>query len=184
MKSYRKLVQFPWVVERRFIGNWDFRLKPLLDSRIDFGGKRILDAGCNIGLIDYEISKFGPSFIHGLDNYRAGIYAARNIFVGVDVPSRFEIVDMANVGRLKTVLEPSYDIVLFMSVWQHIRRELGERVAAAVTEALAERCAGIFVGQTAENEAGEFTSLMKRLGFSIGYDGDPAGRLFTYYRNV
>lgn len=87
MKSYRRRFQLPWVTEKRFIGNWDFRLRPLLECNIDFKGKSILDAGCNVGVIDYEISKFGPSFIHGIDNYRAGIYAARNIFAGVEVPA-------------------------------------------------------------------------------------------------
>lgn len=182
MKTYRRRFQLPWVTEKRFIGNWDFRLKTILECNLDFKGKRILDAGCNIGLIDYEISKFEPSFIHGIDNYKAGIYAARNIFAGVEVPSRFEILDMANDKRLRKSLDPSYDIVLFMSVWQHIRRELGSRIADRMTATLAERCNGIFVGQTAKEQASEFSELMKSLGFAVVYDRDPLGRLFTYAR--
>ena len=182
MMSYRWNIQLPWVTQKRFIGNWQFRLEPLLECGLDFNGKTVLDAGCNIGIIAYELSKRGAASIHGIDHYRSGIYAARNIFAGVDIPSRFDILDMTRDRKLRRSLKPGYDIVLFMSVWQHVRKEYGDRVANRLTATLAERCNGVFVGQTIEDQAAAFSAVMKTLGFAPLFDRDPQGRLFTFQR--
>lgn len=182
MRIYGRNLYWPWKPYKRFIGNWDFRLAGIFDCGVDFSGKTILDAGCNIGLIDYEISKRGPAFIHGIDDYRAGIGAARHIFMGVDVESRFDVADLTSDRRLRGLLRPSYDIVLFMSVWQHIRSQRGEAVADRVVATLTQRCTGTFIAKTTDNIAHEFTAVMARHGFRVAYAGDPLGRLFTFVR--
>lgn len=182
MMQYRGKIQLPWRLEKRFIRDWEYRLAGVFECGVDFSGKTVLDAGCNVGIIAYEIAKKAPSFIHGMDNYRAGIYAARNIFLGVDIPSRFDVADLTNDRKLRKILQPAYDVVLFMSVWQHLRREYGEAAANRTTATLAERCVGAFVAQTKKTQASEFSALMKSLGFRIAYDCDPDGRLFVFVK--
>ncbi len=182
MRIYGRNLYWPWKTYKRFIGNWDFRLAGIFDCGVDFSGKTILDAGCNVGIIDYEIAKKSPAFIHGIDDYPAGIAAARHIFQGLDVASRFDVADLTNDRRLRGLLRPSYDVVMFMSVWQHIRGQRGEAVADRVLATLTERCAGTFIAKTTDNIAHEFTAAMERHGFRVAYGGDPLGRLFTFVR--
>ncbi len=169
-------------IQKRFIRNWDYRLAGLFECGVDFSGKSILDAGCNVGIIDYEISKRQPASIHGIDSYRMGILAARNIFLGVDSPARFDVADLTNQRKLDRLLDASYDIVLFMAVWQHVRAKHGEAVARRLTATLTERCAGTFVSTTVADQAADFSALMRSLGFAAVYNSDPAGRLFTFER--
>ncbi len=182
MRICGRNIYTPWKTYKRFIGNWDFRLAGIFDCGVDFSGKTILDAGCNVGIIDYEIAKRSPAFIQGIDDYPAGISAARHIFQGVDVESRFDVADLTNDRKLRGLLRPSYDVVMFMSVWQHIRGQRGEAVADRVLATLTERCAGTFIAKTTDNIAHEFTAAMKTHGFRVAYGEDPLGRLFTFVR--
>lgn len=162
--------------------NWDYRLAGVFECEVDYSGKTILDAGCNVGIIDYEIAKRLPAFIHGIDEYRGGILAARHIFQGVDVPSRFDVADLTNDRELRRLLRPSYDIVMMMSVWQHIHKVSGPAVSDRVIATLTEHCAGTFVAKTTDFMAEGFTAVMRRHGFRVAFDGDSLGRLFTFVR--
>ena len=59
---------------------WRQRLEDLVACEIDYAGKTVLDAGCNVGILAYEIAKLGPSFIHAIDGSRPVLNAARLIF--------------------------------------------------------------------------------------------------------
>jgi 2-polyprenyl-3-methyl-5-hydroxy-6-metoxy-1,4-benzoquinol methylase len=180
MKVFGRNVYWPWNDYKRFMGNWDWRLSGIFDCDVDYSGKTILDAGCNIGMIDYEISKRSPSFVHGIDDYRAGISAARHIFQGVDVPSRFDVADLGNDRRLRKLLMPSYDVILLMSVWHQVEQDRGSKVSDRLVATLTERCSGVFVAKNPARFSGPFTEVMRNHGFRVAYDGDPLGRLFTY----
>ncbi|MEW9837734.1 hypothetical protein [Mesorhizobium marinum] len=182
MRVFSRNVYWPWSQYKCFTGNWDWRLTGIFDCNVDYSGKTILDAGCNIGLIDYEISKRSPAFIHGIDSYRAGISAARHIFQGVDVPSRFDVADLGNDRRLRKLLLPSYDIVLFMSVWHQVKQNRGSRISDRLVATLTEHCSGVVVAKNPERFSSSFKQVMHDHGFRIAYDGDPLGRLFTYVR--
>jgi len=47
--------------------SWRQRIEDLDAYGIDYAGETVLDAGCNVGILAYEISKRGPAFIHALD---------------------------------------------------------------------------------------------------------------------
>jgi 2-polyprenyl-3-methyl-5-hydroxy-6-metoxy-1,4-benzoquinol methylase len=184
MRIFGRNYYKPWKPYKRFMGNWDYRLAGVFDCEVDYSGKTILDAGCNVGIIDYEIAKRLPAFIHGIDVYRGGILAARHIFQGVDVPSRFDVADLTNDRKLRGLLRPSYDIVIMMAVWQHIRKERGQALADRVIATLTERCTGIFIAKTKDDTlANEFVAVMLRHGFRVAYDRDPIRRLFTFVRD-
>ena len=74
--------------------SWRQRIEDLDACGIDYAGKTVLDAGCNVGILAYEISKRGPAFIHALDGSRQMLDAAKLIFRSVDTPHRLDLVDL------------------------------------------------------------------------------------------
>src|SRR5690349_7415740 len=126
-------------VERltRYLGNWDYRLDGLFSCGVSYAGKRVLDAGCNVGVIAYEIGKHRPALYHGIDVSASGVAVARAIFLGYEFPSRFDAVNMAETQMLERSLAPAYDVVLFLAVWMHIRKAYGAEIADRVTSILA-----------------------------------------------
>jgi len=125
--------------------SWRPRIEDLDACGIDYAGKTVLDAGCNVGILAYEISKRGPAFIHALDGSPQMLAAAKLIFRSVDTPHRLDLVDLANDGRLREVLRPAYDIVQLLAVYQHVERARGIALARRMLATLAERCTETFV---------------------------------------
>ena len=112
---------------------------------VDYAGKMVVDAGCNVGILAYEISKRGAAFIHALDGSPQMLAAAKLIFRSVDTPHRLDLVDLANDRRLREVLRPAYDIVQLLAVYQHVERARGDALARRMLATLAERCTETFV---------------------------------------
>jgi 2-polyprenyl-3-methyl-5-hydroxy-6-metoxy-1,4-benzoquinol methylase len=144
-----------------FKGTWPDRLVGLFDCGIDYAGRSVLDLGCNIGIVAYEVSKRGPRLIHGIDVDRESIVTAQRIFRAAPVHSRFEQIDAGDVHRLRSALEPSYDIVLFLSVYLH----LPEYARKSVLETLAARCASTFVAGARPEHMSEIEPLLSSHGF-------------------
>ncbi len=124
---------------------WRQRIEDLDACAIDYAGKTVLDAGCNVGILAYEIAKRGVAFIHLLDGSREMLRAAKLIFRAVETPHRLDLVDLANDRKPREVLRPGYDIVQLLAVYQHVARARGDRAARRMLATLAERCTGTFV---------------------------------------
>jgi 2-polyprenyl-3-methyl-5-hydroxy-6-metoxy-1,4-benzoquinol methylase len=123
---------------------WRQRLEDLLACEIDYANKTVLDAGCNVGILTYEISKLGPSFIHAIDGSHPVLNAARLILRSIETAPRRSL-NLANDKRLRAVLEPSYDIVQLLAVHQHVERARGGAAARRMLATLAERCSETFI---------------------------------------
>jgi hypothetical protein len=54
-------------------------------------------------------------------------------------------VNLADDQRLQAVLEPGYDIVQLLAVYQHVERARGDMVARRMLATLAERCKETFI---------------------------------------
>jgi 2-polyprenyl-3-methyl-5-hydroxy-6-metoxy-1,4-benzoquinol methylase len=105
----------------------------------------VLDAGCNVGILAYEIAKRGPAFIHALDGSKEMLTAARLIFRAIATPHQLDLVDLADDRHLREVVRPSYDIVQLLAVYQHVERARGASLAQRMLATLAERCTETFV---------------------------------------
>jgi 2-polyprenyl-3-methyl-5-hydroxy-6-metoxy-1,4-benzoquinol methylase len=127
---------------------WRQRLADLLACEVDYAGKTVLEAGCNVGILAYEITKLGPSFVHAIDGSRPVLNAARLILRSVETPHRLDLVNLGDDERLRAMLEPSYDIVQLLAVYQHVERARGDRVARRMLATLAERCKETFIAAT------------------------------------
>lgn len=139
---------FPKIKGTRVGRPWRQRLADLLACEVDYAGKTVLDAGCNVGILAYEISKLDPSFIHAIDGSRPMFSAARLILRSIDTPHRLDLVNLADDQRLRAVLEPSYDIVQLLAVYQHVEGVHGDTAARRMLATLADRCKETFIAAT------------------------------------
>lgn len=149
--------------EKRFTGTWDDRLDSLFSVGVDYAGKSILDLGCNMGVVAYEIAKQGPSFIHGVEKHPPHVYVAQTIFSGVGTPSRFDCTRIGS-SQFYRLLRPSYDIVLMLAVYHHFRRKLGPENVKALLRSLTERTTTIIVRDPGRTIV-EITSGLLEFGF-------------------
>ncbi|MER9253559.1 class I SAM-dependent methyltransferase [Mesorhizobium sp. M0598] len=151
--------------QKRFKGTWDDRLDGLFSAEVDYAGKSILDVGCNMGVVAYEISKLGPSSIHGIDILKPHIETAKMIFLGCPVQSRFDCLDLGS-RKLQNVLQPQYDIVMLLAVYHHMQWSLGEDKARRVLCDIAGRAQTI-VARVPPGKDKEMIAVLSDVGFSI-----------------
>ena len=74
----------------RIKGDWDYRLRGLFTSNVNFNDKTVLDVGCHMGIICCEIAKLKPKAIHGIEGNKKACMVAQSIFEYVSIPSRFK----------------------------------------------------------------------------------------------
>lgn len=129
---------------RLFNGSWADRLDGLFELNVDFTGKRVLDIGCNMGIVSYEVSKFSPALIDGCDLDPRSIEIANAIFQAVRVDHNFSVVNLARLSEFRRFARPEYDVVLYLAVDQHVRRQEPEGADALVKD-LIDRCRESFV---------------------------------------
>jgi 2-polyprenyl-3-methyl-5-hydroxy-6-metoxy-1,4-benzoquinol methylase len=155
---------------------WRQRLEDLLACGVDYADKTVLDAGCNVGIVAYEIAKRGPSFIHAVDGSRRMLDAARLIFRSVETPHRLDLVDLADDPRLRAVLEPDYDVVQLLAVYQHVDRARGDHVARSMLATLAERCKETFIAATNPDYLPAIAEVLTNSGFELQRETESPSR--------
>ena len=121
-----------------FSGTLHSRSDGLFEHGIDFKDKSVLDVGCNIGIVAYEIAKRSPSLIHGFDSHRRSIEIAQVIFHRIPAESRFWVLDLGHLE--KRALSRRYDIVLLLAIDHHVRRQVGDERADDVLADLCGAC--------------------------------------------
>jgi 2-polyprenyl-3-methyl-5-hydroxy-6-metoxy-1,4-benzoquinol methylase len=158
--------------------SWPQRLDHLLACQVDYRGKSVLDAGCNVGILAYEIAKLGPAFIHAIDGSPPVLDAARVVLRSVEVPTRVDLVDLADDARLRALLEPSYDIVQVLAVYQHVLRGRGDDAARRMLATLAEHCSKTFIAATQPDHIPALTATLLASGFELDREtGSPSRRV-------
>jgi SAM-dependent methyltransferase len=96
----------------------------MLTKAIPINGQRILDIGCANGALDLELVRLGATVI-GIDQSEKSIRIARLAAMHLDLPMTFYL------GDAETIQEGTFDVVLFMAVWKHIRWRNGMDAANA-----------------------------------------------------
>ena len=133
----------------------------------DIAGKRVLDAGCNMGAIVNHCVKLGAREVTGIDFDSAAIRRARGLYSGPATTFRCDDLD-----NPLAILEP-YDTVMFLSVYG--TKELEDR------NSILSRLAGLsqvmyFEGHHGDDPRQCAWVLLKYGGFQtvefIGYTND------------
>jgi len=128
---------------------WHNRRRERLDGLCDLlsfaRGARVLDIGCNRGLVGYEFAQHGAAVVHGFDVSPKAIETAQSLFVDViNCKSKFAVVDLAK-ENLEYFLEGnSYDIVLMLGVYHKLTRQMSESALEKLVGVLADRTANCF----------------------------------------
>ena len=151
--------------EKRFKGTWEDRLDGIFSAGVTYTGKSVLDVGCNMGVVAYEISKLRPSSIHGIDVLRPHIETARMIFLGSPVESRFDCLNLGS-QKLGRILSPQYDIVMLLAVYHHMQDSLGPDKARRVLSDIARRAQTI-VARVPPRKDSELIDVLSADGFSV-----------------
>lgn len=133
-------------------------------------GRSVLDMGSYMGLICYEMGKHKPSLIHGFDIYERGVEFSRELFADIPIESRFERADFTKGAEVfetefKGALLPQYDVVLFLAVYQHLRRQMSLKDIEAFMHYLISKTKEVLVLRTPLYH--EIDQMIIRSGFSM-----------------
>jgi len=110
-----------------FKGSWASRIECLFGG-YDIADKRVLDIGCNMGVVGYEICKHGPAHYTGVDRLSKHLAVARALFHGIETPHEFHDLDLVMEGWHCGY---QYDVVFLLAVWHHLVKGYGRDKARA-----------------------------------------------------
>ncbi|NIN94271.1 MAG: methyltransferase domain-containing protein [Anaerolineae bacterium] len=118
--------------ERDWCGRWDLvygALRPILR------GARVLDLGCNLGLMATHCMLYGAQRVVAVDIYDDILDAARMVAEAAAVSVDFCKGDLNSPGFVTSLLEQEFDIVLALSVthWIEDRNQASHILQAAPT---------------------------------------------------
>jgi SAM-dependent methyltransferase len=113
-------------IMRRVAGYHDVRLDGILDLVTRCRDASVFDAGCNRGLVCFELANNGAAMVHGCDNEPSVIRTARELFADLrNVESQFEVVDLTKgPAPLTAVFRPKYDITLMLATYHKLKRAM------------------------------------------------------------
>lgn len=121
----------------QFKGAWSDRIDNLF-GHYHIENRRILDIGCNMGVVGYEICKHAPALYHGIDLLASHLQVARFIFKAVPVPSAFYEADLLEEPWPTHTKE--YDIVYLLAVFHHLEKWSSTEKACAILRPIIEGC--------------------------------------------
>lgn len=127
----------------QFKGTWKDRMSGLEDIRVR--GKTVLDVGCNMGIIGYELCKREPAHYHGIEVSEAHADVARSIFLAVSTPHDIHTGNILDTSVRSAVLRPAYDVVLLLAVVHHLEKHGSQRAVVEALRDIVSLCQGVLV---------------------------------------
>ena len=93
-----------------------------------FGGKTVLDVGCNTGLVCLEAKRRGATRVVGFDHKRTNIERAQRKAEEENLQIEYYLLNIDDgLEDLKSVVGPEkFDYTFVLSIWKHVdQRKLG-----------------------------------------------------------
>src|SRR6266849_1593975 len=146
-------IQITALTPARTSGYLDDRRSGLSELLTFAVGSTVFDAATNRGLIALEFGRRGAALVHGCDLYGPGIETAREIFKEVAARARFEVVDLSHgpvalEAAFAPEYQPRYDIVLFLGVYHHLRKQMPIERLKQLVHHLARKAGRFFACRT------------------------------------
>lgn len=151
----------------------------------------VLDYGSSDGLVAYEFARHGVRLIHGFEIDRERREFATRLFRKVPVESEFCSADLSIQWdrferKFEYLLLDTYDIVLYLGVYHHLRKQMDYDALHVAIRGLARRAGKLFVVRS--NRAGEISGLLEEEGFRcaqhVPRGPNRIGALWTYERTL
>lgn len=179
-----------YTTKKSFIGSIFDRLQGLEFLMPYCKNTSVLDVGACDGLVAYEIARYGAAVIHGFEQNIDDISFARRLFR--DVPCKTIFVE-ANIAvnsqafrnQYKSILKELYDIVLFLGIYHHLKRQMPFDKLLLLLDTLLDLSGMWFVIRTDMIDECEPRILSKN--FEIAYDApkiSAVGKLKIYKKNI
>lgn len=149
---------------------WQYRRRERLDGLADLlmfaRGARVLDLGCNRGLVGYEFAKRGATLVHGCDITPAAIATATHLFSDwTGGNSRHAVIDLAGgPAALEGFALPDYSIVVMLGVYHKLRRVMPAERLSALMRCIADMTSGHFAWNGFPDEFDAINNDMKASG--------------------
>jgi len=152
-------------------------------------GASILDIGSCDGLVAYEFAKRGAYLIHGFDRNISDVAFAIRLFRGVPIKSTFIHTNVALgperfIEKYESVLRDSYDIVLFLGIYHHLKRQMKPDRLSDLLGFLLRRTQSLFAIRT--DLVVECEEQICSSGFKLVYETEGSskvGKLCVYQRD-
>lgn len=108
-------------------------LEPLLALEPGFS---VLDLGCHEAFAAEALASSGATLIHGVDLHEPSLDRARRRMAGHPaVLKRVDLCGGMEALRRELPLQPKYDVVLYLGIYQHMARQMpAEALSAFVAE--------------------------------------------------
>lgn len=164
----RRFLKHLRVRQKNFSGNIFDRLRGLDYVLARCAGCSVLDIGCNEGLIAYEFARNGIRIVHGFERDGHRVNFATRLFRDVPVESRFIRANLAKPGfegQYGSLLREQYDIVLFLGVYHHLRRQMPTEDLRELVTFLVDRAGEWFVDRG--KALPEYESTLLSRGFRL-----------------
>ena len=175
------------VGRKNFHGNLFDRFEGLDPLLRQANGLSLLDVGMSEGHIAYEFARRGARLIHGMDKHWDKVRFARRLFRDVPIPHGFWRTDLSKSGELPAVgtgeLLEQYDLVLFLGVYHHIRKDMPQERLDALVDSLLDRTAKLIAVRT--DQLPDFAPQIEKRGFELDYAApkEKIGLLHVYRRS-
>ncbi len=138
--------------ERPWADRWT-----VLRGATDFEGKRVLELGCNMGLLSSYLQKYaGAAEVWGVDHDHRIIESARRVSEVLGVSPRFSVADLDDSAQIDQLKAYHADVVTCLNVWNWVNRH------ELLAELLASAPVVLFEGHDAEEEE---VRRLRDLGF-------------------
>lgn len=165
---------------RRVAGYHDIRMDGVSDLVLRARGSRVMDIGCNRGLVGFEFANNGATAVHGCDNYEEGIQTARQLFCDLrSVESRFECLDLTKPGALDVFAGCQYDIIVMLATYHKIKRVMDPNILSLLMQDIARRTLKFFAWRATSDKPNENEAEMLQLDRDMNVQG--LKRIHTSY---
>ena len=181
-------MRFPWI--RRALGGAAIGRKNFQGNLFDrFAGldemfgeapeATVLDVGMSEGHIAYEFARAGARLIHGIEKHRDKVQFARRLFRDVPVDHVFWCADLARASLGSVApgaggLRARYDIVLFLGVYHHLRKQMSAARLSELLRELLDRAELWFVVRS--DALPDFADQIEAAGFALHREA-PRGKI-------